>query len=70
MREAISINGGFKYGKNPYYPGMERCEKKLGVIRDSTPAERRENIAMLLLGGIYSLAMWAAVLLPLWRLWR
>jgi hypothetical protein len=46
---------------------MAAKRKNSGVLRDSTPAERREEIVMLLLGGAYSLPVWAAILLQAWR---
>ena len=48
---------------------MPHCEKRFVVFRDSTPSERREEIAAVLLGGAYSLVMWATIGLQLWRLW-
>ena len=47
---------------------MARREKSYVILRERTRAERREEIAVLLLGGAYSLAIWAAIGLQLGRL--
>jgi hypothetical protein len=49
---------------------MAHRSKKHIVLRASTPAERREDVAILVSGGAYRLMYWAVVGLHLWRLWR
>jgi len=47
---------------------IAKYEKRFDVLRYGTPAERRANFMMLVLGGAYSVLYWSAVGVQLWRL--
>jgi hypothetical protein len=49
---------------------MAHHGKSFVVLRESAPAERREDMAVLLLGSAYSLIVWTSIGWQLWRLWR
>jgi hypothetical protein len=48
---------------------IAKYQKRFVVLRYATPAERRADFIMLVLGGAYCVLYWSAVGIQLWRLW-